>query len=106
VTPSTHYRDHVGSREGKHYKATLFQSDRLLLGLNCLDPGQVQPVHAHSGQDKFYLVQEGRGEFIVGDERFACGPGEIVWAPAGVDHGVENRGADLLVLLVGIAPSP
>jgi quercetin dioxygenase-like cupin family protein len=28
----------------------------------------------------------------------------VVWAPAGVSHGVSNRGADRLVVLVGIAP--
>lgn len=102
----TDYRDHVGSREGKHYKTTLFRTDRLLLGLNCLDPGQIQPVHTHVGQDKFYLVQEGRGRFTVGGERFEAGPGEVVWAPSGVDHGVENRSDERLTLLVGIAPAP
>ena len=31
--------------------------------------------------------------------------GEIVWAPAGVPHGVE-RALERTVLLVGIAPPP
>jgi len=100
------YRDHVGSREGKHYKAALFDSERLLLGLNCLDPGQAQPVHTHGGQDKFYLVLEGFGNFAVGPDRFDAGPGIVVWAPADVEHGVRNEGTDRLVLLVGIAPAP
>jgi len=30
----------------------------------------------------------------------------VVWAPAGVTHGVTNTGTERLVLLVGIAPSP
>jgi len=100
------YRDHIGSREGKHYKATLFDSERILLGLNCLDPGQVQAVHTHGGQDKFYLVLEGIGNFTVGPDRFDAGPGIVVWAPADVEHGVHNEGTDRLVLLVGIAPAP
>jgi mannose-6-phosphate isomerase-like protein (cupin superfamily) len=102
----TDYREHLGSREGKHFKATLFQGDHLMLGINCLDPGQVQSVHTHAGQDKFYAVQEGSGEFTVAEQRFTAGPGTIVWAPAGVEHGVENTGAERLVLLVGIAPPP
>lgn len=102
----THYRDHVGSREGKHYKATLFQGAHLMIGLNCLDPGQTQPVHDHAEADKVYVVMEGTGHFILGGETREAGPGEIVWAPAGVPHGVENRGTERLTLLVGIAPAP
>ena len=99
-------RDHVGARVGKHHKATLFRSERLLLGLNCLEPGQDQPVHAHMGQDKFYLVQAGSGTFTVGEETVSAGPGEVIWAPSGIDHGVRNEGSERLVLVVGIAPGP
>lgn len=99
----TDYRSLVGVREGKHYKATLFQSERLLLGLNCLEPGQEQHVHSHDDQDKFYFVLEGAGEFTVGDETETAGPGVTVWAAAGVPHGVVNRGDTRLVILMGIA---
>lgn len=97
-------RDHVGTREGKPFKSTLFESERLMLGVNCLEPGQEQRVHVHAEQDKFYLVQSGVGLFTVGEERFEAGPGEAVWAAAGVPHGVDNTGAERLVLLTGIAP--
>jgi mannose-6-phosphate isomerase-like protein (cupin superfamily) len=100
------YRAHVGASPNKHYKTTLFESSRLLLGLNCLEPGQTQAVHSHTDQDKFYFVVEGSGRFTVGDEIQEAGPGITVWAPAGVDHGVTNTTSDRLVLLVGIAPAP
>lgn len=102
----TDYRAHAGSNPEKFFKSTLFQSPRLLLGLNCLEPGQVQAAHAHGQQDKFYFVIEGEGEFVVGEERQTGGPGVTVWAPAGVEHGVTNTGSKRLVLLVGIAPAP
>lgn len=98
--------DHAGQRPDKFYKATLFRGDALLLGVNCLAPGQVQAPHDHAGQDKFYYVIEGEGIFQVGDEEAAAGPGELVWAPAGVVHGVRNDGMEPLTLLVGIAPAP
>ena len=44
-------QDHVGSRPEKFFKDTLFRSDALLLGLNCLEPGQVQKPHDHADQD-------------------------------------------------------
>jgi mannose-6-phosphate isomerase-like protein (cupin superfamily) len=78
----------------------------MMLGLNCLEPGQVQPAHDHADQDKFYFVLEGAGLFTVGDERIEAGSGQAIWAPAGVAHGVENRGSVRLAVLVGIAPPP
>lgn len=98
--------DHVGGRRDKFYKTTLFRSNTLLLGLNCLEPGQVQEPHEHADQDKFYYVVEGRGRFWLGQEQVTAGAGEVVWAPAGLRHGVENDGDGRLTLLVGIAPAP
>ncbi|MEW5961135.1 MAG: cupin domain-containing protein [Chloroflexota bacterium] len=101
-----HYREHAGSKPDKFYKTTLFQGDHLLIGLNCLEPGQVQPVHEHADQDKFYYVIEGTGEFTVGEQLTSVGAGHVVWAEAGVPHGVENKGPARLIVLVGIAPPP
>ena len=98
--------DHVGGRPDKFYKTTLFQSQTLLLGLNCLEPGQVQAAHDHADQDKFYYVIEGVGRFQLGAEMITAGVNEVVWAPAGVLHGVANEGDGRLTLLVGIAPAP
>lgn len=100
----THYRQHAGRRPDKFFKATLFQSPRLLLGLNCLEPGQAQAAHDHADQDKFYFVVEGQGEFTVGAETQTLGPGGVVWAPAGAPHGVSNPGPLPLVVLMGLAP--
>jgi len=101
-----YYQDHVGAKAEKFYKTTLFQAEHLMIGLNCLEPGQVQAVHDHADQDKFYYVIEGTGAFTVGEEISEVGPGHVVWAAAGVPHGVENKGNERLVILMGIAPSP
>lgn len=101
-----HVHDHSGSRDDKFYKTTLFRSDTLLLGLNCLEPGQTQAAHDHADQDKFYYVVAGHGRFQIGDAFTTAGPGDVVWAAAGVVHGVTNSGDERLTLLVGIAPAP
>ena len=101
-----YWRDRQGVSEGRHFKATLFRGERLLLGVNCLEPGQTQEVHVHADQDKAYIVEAGTGVFTVGEERQEVGPGGIVWAPAGAPHGVTNTGAERLVLVVAIAPAP
>jgi mannose-6-phosphate isomerase-like protein (cupin superfamily) len=51
-------------------------------------------------------VIEGSGFFTVGETTAEVGPGHVVWAAAGVPHGVENKGSERLVILMGIAPSP
>ncbi|HEV8637433.1 MAG TPA: cupin domain-containing protein, partial [Chloroflexota bacterium] len=99
------YRAHAGAAPDRFFKSTLFGSPRLLVGVNCLERGQVQPDHRHADQDKFYFVVEGEGEFRVGGGRLRGRPGWAVWAPAGVEHGLTNDGPDRLVLLVGIAPA-
>jgi quercetin dioxygenase-like cupin family protein len=104
--PVEYLRDHQGVSEGRHFKDTLFRSDRLLVGVNCLEPGQSQEVHTHLDQDKAYIVEEGTGTFTVAAERHEVGAGGVVWAPAGVPHGVTNAGTERLVLVIAIAPSP
>jgi quercetin dioxygenase-like cupin family protein len=89
----------------KAAKADLFAGERLFVGLNCFEAGQAQKVHAHSGADKFYYVCSGRARLTVGEETREVGAGEVVWAPAGVPHGVEQA-LERTVLLVGIAPPP
>lgn len=100
------YQAHVGSRADKFFKTSLFQGEYVMIGLNCLEPGQVQATHDHPGADKAYVVMEGIGRFNIGDETLDQTSGSVVWAPAGVPHGVENVSDARLVLLVAIAPPP
>ena len=103
MTNFTHFRSHLGADPEKFFKSTVFQGEGLLVGINCLEAGQSQPEHIHGNQDKFYYVVEGHGEFVVGEETRAAGTGMVVFAPAGVSHGVSNKGSVRLVLLVGIS---
>jgi mannose-6-phosphate isomerase-like protein (cupin superfamily) len=98
------WHDFEGTQAEKFYKNTLWQGDHLMLGLNCLEPNQGQPVHAHTGADKFYFVLAGRGYFTVGEEQRTVEAGSLVVAPAGIPHGVTNDGTERLSLLVTIAP--
>lgn len=83
-------------------KVDCFRSERLLVGLNCFEPGQSQAVHAHAGADKFYVVVSGKANFVVGERTVTAGPGDLILAPAGVPHGVA-RAETRTVVLVAIA---
>jgi len=85
-------------------KLDCFRSDRLLIGLNCFEPGQQQQPHTHAGADKFYFVVSGKARFVVGGETFEAGSGDLIVAPQGVPHGVEQA-LQRTILLVGIAPA-
>jgi len=98
------WRDFEGARPEKFFKTTLWQGNNVMVGLNCLEPGQSQPLHAHEDADKLYFVLSGRGRFTVGEEVREAGEGLLILAPAGVPHGVSNHGNERLSVLVGISP--
>jgi quercetin dioxygenase-like cupin family protein len=89
----------------KMTKLDCFRSDRLLVGLNCFEPGQEQKVHTHAGADKFYLVVSGKASFVVGERTIEARTGDLIVAPEGVPHGIA-RARERTVVLVAIAPPP
>jgi mannose-6-phosphate isomerase-like protein (cupin superfamily) len=98
--------DHAEWRSDRMGKATLFQSPRLLVGLNCFEPGQFHALHSHAGMDKVYQVVEGEGVILLNDRELPIGMGELVVAPEGVPHGVRNTGPGRLLMLAILAPAP
>ena len=87
-------------------KSTLFQSDRLLVGLNSFEPGQEHRLHAHSGMDKVYHVLSGRGVFLLEGREEPMAAGMTLIAPEGVLHGIRNTGSERLLVVAILAPSP
>ena len=91
-------RDHVRFQPDRMAKIELGATERALLDLYCVAPGQTQKPHSHGDQDKIYVVLEGEGRVSVGGAEETLGPGEAMLAPAGVEHGLVNDGpAPLLV---------
>jgi quercetin dioxygenase-like cupin family protein len=87
-------------------KATLFESERILVGLNAFEPGQEHALHAHTALDKVYHVLAGRGLFLLEGREIAMEAGVMLVAPAGVPHGIRNSGEERLVVLAILAPAP
>jgi quercetin dioxygenase-like cupin family protein len=87
-------------------KATIFESPRLLVGLNAFEPGQEHASHAHAGADKVYLVVEGEGLFTLAGAEHRLRAGQVLAAPAGLPHGVKNDTPSRLLVLAVIAPAP
>ena len=98
--------EHAVFRAEKMGKATLFESERILVGLNCFEPGQEHALHAHGGLDKIYQVLAGRGEFLLEGRSIPMDAGIMLVAPEGVPHGIRNTGSERLVVLAILAPAP
>ena len=87
-------------------KSTLYESARLLVGLNAFEPGQSHALHAHAGMDKMYYVVDGQGLFLVPGVELPMIAGDLLVAPEGVAHGVKNTGTGRLLVLAVLAPAP
>lgn len=98
--------DHAVYSAQKMGKATIFESARLLVGLNAFEPGQEHALHAHAGQDKVYHVLQGTGLFLLEGRELPMRAGDLLVAPDGVAHGVRNTGGARLLVLAILAPAP
>lgn len=98
--------DHAHFQPAKMGKSTLFESARLLVGLNAFEPGQSHALHAHHGMDKVYHVISGHGLFLLDGRDVAMRAGDLMVAPDGVPHGVRNTGDERLIVLAILAPGP
>jgi mannose-6-phosphate isomerase-like protein (cupin superfamily) len=92
-------------RPDKMGKSTLYQSSRLLVGLNAFEPGQSHALHAHAGMDKVYQVVHGEGLFLLEGRELPMRAGDLLVAPEGVAHGVRNTGSERLLVLAILAGS-
>ena len=100
-----HLPERAAFRADAMTKIDCFRSERLLVGLNCFEPGQAQAVHTHAGADKFYVVVSGKATFVIAERTVDAGPGDLVLAPAGVPHGVA-RVDKRTIVLIAMAPPP
>ena len=98
--------DHAVFSSEKMGKATLFESDRIMVGINAFEPGQEHKLHAHKGMDKVYQVLQGNGLFLLEGRELPMEAGTLLVAPEGVPHGIRNTGDGRLVVLAILAPAP
>lgn len=79
----------------------LVGSQRLMLGLAWLSPGEVHLLHHHPHADEWYYVIGGTAEFTVGGDVIRGAPGSALWIPASTPHRIHNDSAEPLEFLWG-----
>src|SRR5258708_21263126 len=87
-------------------KSALFESERLLVGLNAFEPGQEHKLHAHSGMDKVYHVLAGSGVFLLAGREEPMAAGTMLIAPEGAVPGIPNTRKKPAPVPANPAPSP
>lgn len=75
------------------------RGEEMEVGLLTYPPNTEAKMHAHPNE-QFMVVLKGRGKWTVGDEVKVLGPGEVVYNPANVPHGIEVLDEELQVINV------
>ncbi len=86
--------------EGKRF-TTLLEHGSLKVEIYA--PRGVDPQQPHT-RDELYVVVRGQGLFLNGDSRHPFGPGDVLFAPAGVEHRFEDFTDDLVVWVMFYGP--
>lgn len=59
-------------------------------------------LHYHTQADEFFYILNGQGSFLIEGKDIPIGPGDVVFVPAGQDHGISisaERPLEMLVFL-------
>lgn len=86
--------------EGQRF-ASVFEHGSLLVEIYA--PRGVDPQQPHT-RDEAYIVVEGSGFFLSGESRQEFGPGDFLFAAAGVVHRFEDFTEDLVVWVIFYGP--
>lgn len=70
------------------------ETERTEVAMNSWSPGLDGPPHAHDAKEQNFLVTSGRGEVVIGADRFPAAPGSFFYVPAGVVHQTVNLNQD------------
>jgi len=73
------------------------------LSLELYAPRGHDPQQPHA-RDELYVVVEGDGSFVCGDERMRFVRGDALFAPAGLAHRFEDFSDDLVVWVMFYGP--
>ena len=96
--PQTHIKvsdafSRLPGPSGERYVSMLDYED---LELEFYAPRGTDPQNPHT-RDEIYVVVQGQGTFVNGDQRQSFAPGDVFFVPARVSHRFEEFSDDLMV---------
>lgn len=97
-------RDYVDFSPDAATRVRVLAGDHLAVDLWCIEPQQATPVLHDPDRDVTYTVLGGRSWFVTDDGEVGLDPLGAILVPAGVIHGIDNRGADPLIVSATSSP--
>lgn len=80
-------------------------SARVTITRVILEPGAVNPRHAHAGAEQAWIALSGSGELLLGGDATApFAEGDVVRFAPGDVHGLRNTGASPFVYIAVTSP--
>jgi mannose-6-phosphate isomerase-like protein (cupin superfamily) len=69
-----------------------------------IEPGGFIATHGHKIEDEVHFIISGHGIAVIGDERKPVESYDVILAPAGLLHGIENTGNENMLLVCAFNP--
>lgn len=97
-------RDYVDFSRDEARRTRVYATAHLAHDLWCIEPQQATGVLRYEETDVTYTVIAGRSWFVTEEGEVGLDPMGALLVPAGVVHGIDNRGADPLIVSATCAP--
>ena len=87
-----------------HPSSSRARSENLSVSMLYLIPGGVLKPHCHSNEE-VYVILSGMGKGSFGfDEPVKVEEGQFIHLPPNCEHGIENTGGEMMVILIATSP--
>ena len=93
-------KDELQFRSESPYTKKLFQTERSIVMIVCLEPGQVIPPHSHEMREAFVHCLIGDVRFTPGEGPAEISAGELRFYDGAAEISPRNVGADRASFLV------
>ncbi len=89
-------------------KVAVYESDKTLAAMWCLEPGQEVFLHSHPNADDVWICLQGEsGLYFAGEgQEVEIKKGMAILAKAGQTHGMRNTGKDRFIFVGVCGPVP
>ena len=73
--------------------------------ISCYQPMAHVALHTHKVQEQVYHVLDGEGMMEMDGKRQVVRKHDVIYIPAGVEHGISNTGVTDLTFIVATTPA-
>ena len=98
--PLLNVTDEIRFRAEGPYTKKLVTTERTIVMLVCLEPGQVIPPHSHESREAFVYCLRGEVRFTPGEGDAECRAGEMRFYDGATAISPRNTGNDRAAFLV------